>query len=80
VLTESKDVLTDVDNKRAVEAFRKAVEIKPDYAEAWRRLAFASLRTGDLAGARNGLEQYIALSPEAPDAAQVKAMLNSLPK
>ena len=80
VLTENKKVLTDVDNKRAVEAFRKAVEIKPDYAEAWRRLAFASLRTGDLVGARNGLEQYITLSPDAPDAAQVKAMLSSLPK
>jgi Flp pilus assembly protein TadD len=80
VLTENKDVLTDADNRRAVEAFRKAVEIKPDYAEAWRRLAFASLRTGDLAGARKGLEQYIALSPDAPDSAQVKAMLSNLPK
>ncbi|MBD3868343.1 MAG: tetratricopeptide repeat protein [Acidobacteria bacterium] len=80
VLMESKDVLTDVDNKRAVEAFRKAVEIKPDYAEAWRRLAFASLRTGDLAGTRKGLERYIELSPDAADAAQVKAMLGGLPK
>ena len=80
VLAESKDVLTDTDNKRAVEAFRKAVEIKPDYAEAWRRLAFASIRTGDLAGTRHGLEQYLRLSPDAPDAAQVKAMLGGLPK
>jgi tetratricopeptide (TPR) repeat protein len=80
VLTENKDVLTDADNKRAVEAFRKAVEIKADYAEAWRRLAFASLRTGDLAGTRQGLERYLELSPDAPDAAQVKAMLGGLPK
>jgi len=80
VLTENKDVLTDADNKRALEAFRKAVEIKADYAEAWRRLAFASLRTGDLAGAREGLERYLELSPDAPDAAQVKAMLGGLPK
>lgn len=80
VLTENKDVLTDEDNRRAVEAFRKAVEIKPDYAEAWRRLAFASLRTGDLSGTRAGLERYLELAPDAPDAAQVKAMLGGLPK
>jgi tetratricopeptide (TPR) repeat protein len=80
VLIENKSVLTDADNKKVVTAFRKAVEIKPDYAEAWRRLAFASLRTGDMAGAREGLEKYIELSPDAADAAQVQGMLKALPK
>ncbi len=79
-LIENKNVLTDADNKKAVAAFRKAVEIKPDYAEAWRRLAFASLRVGDMAGARRGLEKYLELAPDAADAGQVQGMLKALPK
>jgi len=80
VLIENKSVLTAADNKKVVAAFRKAVEIKPDYAEAWRRLAFASLRTGDMAVAREGLEKYVELAPDANDTAQVQGMLKALPK
>ena len=69
---------TEEDTTRAIEAFRKAVELKPDYGQARKQLAFALLGTGDRAGAKAELEAYVAAAPDAPDSAQMKALIESL--
>ncbi|HXV75097.1 MAG TPA: tetratricopeptide repeat protein [Candidatus Polarisedimenticolaceae bacterium] len=77
-LLMNKPDRTDADTERAVTAFRKAIELKPDYREAHKQLAFALLGTGDRAGAKSQLEAYVALAPNAPDSAQMKALIQSL--
>jgi Flp pilus assembly protein TadD len=69
---------SDADTRRAIDAFRKATEIKPDYAQAYQQLAFALLGVGDRAGAKQALEQYVKVAPDAPDAARMKALIQSL--
>lgn len=78
VLIEGRPRLTDADNRKAVEAFRKAIEIEPGYAPAHRHLAYALLRAGDLEGAKGEFSTYLRLAPDAADAAEIRAMLDSL--
>ncbi len=78
VLIESRSRLTDEDNRKAIEAFRKAIEIEPAYAPAHRHLAYALLRAGDLEGAKGEFSSYLRLAPDAADAAEIRAMLESL--
>lgn len=78
-LIENRDNLTEADNRKAVEAFRKATEIKPDYAIAFRHLGYALLRTGDLPGAKKALQRYLELEPKAADAGEIRATVKSLP-
>lgn len=77
-LIESRPRLTDADNRKAIEAFRKAIEIAPDYAPAHRQLAYALLRAGDLEAAKGEFSSYLRLAPDAADAAEIRAMLESL--
>ncbi len=77
-LIENRPNLTEVDNRKTIEAFRKAIEIKSDYAVAHRHLAYALLRAGDLEGAKKELETYLTLAPEAPDAREIREILVSL--
>jgi len=79
VLIESKPDRTEVDERRAREAFQKATEINPAYAKAHRHLAYALLRAGDLPGAKRELERYLELEPDAPDAGEVQALVSGLP-
>jgi len=79
-LLQNKPNPTKEDTRRAIEAFRKALEIKPDYAIAHRSLGFALIGAGDLAGGRRALERYLELQPKASDAAQIRAMVAKLPK
>src|SRR4029077_441827 len=69
VVIENRDDVTENDHRKAIEAFRKAIELKPNYAIAHRDLGFAMMRTGDLMGARKELQKYVDLSPNAKDAA-----------
>ncbi len=69
---------SDADTQRAIAAFRKAIELKPDYVQAHKQLAFALLGAGDRAGAKSELEAYVRLAPDAADAAQLQALINSL--
>ncbi len=77
-LIENRENLTEQDTKRALEAYGKAVEIKPDYAQAWYRLALLRVRSGDRKGARAAFERFLALEPDGPESAGVRAMLESL--
>ena len=69
---------TDDDTRRAIDAFRQAIKLDPDYREAHKQLAFALLGTGDRAGAKSELEAYVALAPDAADSAQMAALIQSL--
>jgi Flp pilus assembly protein TadD len=77
-LTMSAPDRSEADTRKAINAFRKALEIKPDYQQAHKQLAFALLNVGDRAGARAALEQYVKLAPGAPDASQMQALLRTL--
>jgi len=77
-LKVNKPDRTDADTRQAVTAFRKALEFKPDFAPALKQLAFALLGVGDRSGAREALERYVEVAPDAPDAAQVRGMIKSL--
>ena len=79
-LIMNRDSRSDADTQQAISAFRKAVELKPDYAQAHKQLAFALLGVGDRAGAKDALEQYVEHAPDAPDAAQMRAILGTLSK
>jgi tetratricopeptide (TPR) repeat protein len=77
-LLMNKSDRTDEDSRRAINAFRQALKLDPDYEEAHKQLAFALLGTGDRTGAKTELEAYVALAPNAPDSAQMKALIQSL--
>ncbi len=71
---------TTADTRKAAEAFRKAVALKPDYGAAYKQLGYASLNLGELKEARAALEKYLELEPKSPDAAQLRDLLKGLPK
>jgi len=69
---------SEKDTQKAIEAFRKAIEVKPNYAEAHKQLAFALLGTGDRSGAKTELQAYVRHAPDAPDAAQMKSLAEAM--
>lgn len=76
---ENRDNLSEADNRKAADAFRKAIEIKPDYALAYRHLGYTLLRSGDLPGAKKAFQKYLELEPKAADAGEIRATVKSLP-
>jgi tetratricopeptide (TPR) repeat protein len=71
---------TEADTRRAVDAFRRAWEIKPDYARACQELAYALIGLGDRKGALEALETYVASNPQAPEADHMRQLIGSLKK
>jgi Flp pilus assembly protein TadD len=78
VVILNREDASDADNRKAGEAFRKSIELKPDYALAHRDLGFALLRMGNLPEARKELQRYVDLDPRARDAAEIKGTIKSL--
>jgi Flp pilus assembly protein TadD len=79
VLIEKSPDLSEADTRRAIEAYRKAIEVKPDYAPAHRSLGYALVRLGEVAEAKKELSRYVELEPKAKDAAEVKSIVAGLP-
>ncbi len=79
-LAINKPNRSEAETRKAISAFRKAIEIKPDYLQAHKQLAFALLGVGDRTGARQSLERYVELAPDAPDAQQIRSMIATLKK
>ena len=52
----------------AAAAFRKAVELKPDYAEAWNELGFALRNTGNYPESVKAYDEALRLKPRFPEA------------
>ncbi|MBI1952083.1 MAG: tetratricopeptide repeat protein [Acidobacteria bacterium] len=65
-------------DREAAQAFRKAMEVDPTYAAAHRELARTLTRMQDFEGAVKHYEQYLRLSPTAPDAREIKEMIVAL--
>jgi tetratricopeptide (TPR) repeat protein len=65
-------------DREAAQAFRKAIEIDPSYPAAHRELARTLTRMQDFDGAVKHYEQYLKLSPGAPDAKEIKEMIVAL--
>jgi len=78
VVIENRDDATENDHRKAIEAFRKSIELKPNYAIAHRDLGFALLRVGDLKGASKEFQKYVDLEPRAKDAGEINATIKSL--
>jgi tetratricopeptide (TPR) repeat protein len=80
VLIANRTNRGETDTRRAVEAFRKAVEIKPDYAAAHKQLGLLLIETGDRPAAARALEQYLAHQPNAPDRSEMQALIAAMKK
>lgn len=52
----------------AVNDFRRAVDIRPNFPEAWNELGFALRNTGQYAEALRAYEQALRLRPDYPEA------------
>lgn len=52
----------------AIAGFRRAVDIRPNFPEAWNELGFALRQTGQLTDALKAYEQALRLRPEFPEA------------
>jgi len=62
----------------AVAAFERAVALRPDYANAHRELGYACRELGQQAKAREHLEAYLRLQPNAKDKPEVQAVVAGL--
>jgi len=60
--------------------FDKVIELKPDLAEAHKHLGFCKIALGDFAGAITALKKYLELAPDAPDAADMREVVDGLEK
>lgn len=51
---------------RAIEAFRKAIQLNPNHADSYANLAFVSIFTGDAKGAHNFIGTAMRMNPHFP--------------
>jgi Tfp pilus assembly protein PilF len=66
------------DTQRAIAAFRKALELKPDYELAARELTFALIGMRDKTGAREVLETFVEKNPASPAIPEFKRLIQTL--
>ena len=64
----------------ALKAYRKAIDLKADLSAPYYQAALASVRLEDYKGAIAYFERFLELSPDAPEANQVKTMIEELKK
>ena len=62
----------------AASTYGKLTELSPKDGQMWLLYAYASQSAGKTDAAIKGYKQFIKLSPDAPEAAQVKAQIKSL--
>ncbi len=73
-----QNVITDADRGRAADAFKRAIAANPKNALAHKELGYVLLGSGDLAGAKSHLKEFLSLKPDDKDAAEVRGMLKDL--
>lgn len=56
---------------------RRAAALDPTFAPAWRALGIARASLGNTSGARIAYKKYLTLAPDAPDAKDVRAILDA---
>jgi Tfp pilus assembly protein PilF len=62
----------------AKEQFQKAIQLKPDMAEAQYYYGMCLVNEGNLADAKAALQKYLQLAPTGPNAATAKSILDSM--
>ncbi len=67
------------ETQKAIEAFRSAIELKPDYAPAHKQLAFALLNAGELDQARSAIESFLTVDGTSAQAKEFRELLAGLP-
>jgi tetratricopeptide (TPR) repeat protein len=67
-------------NEEALAAFEKAVEVKPDNASAHYQAGLAAIRLQSFDKALKSFQEFLRLEPNAPEAVQVKMMIEELKK
>jgi tetratricopeptide (TPR) repeat protein len=71
--------LSNVDRyDEAMAAYDKALALDPEFGIAIREIGYLKIRMGDMQGAVDKFEQYLALSPDASDADQVRSMRDAV--
>ena len=65
------------DKRAAKAAYQQAIDRDPTYAEAWRGLGRIERALGDNDAGRAAFERYLELNPGAPDAAFLRAYIDS---
>lgn len=66
--------------EEAISAFEKAIELEPAFSSAYYQAGVANIKKGDLKKALQYLEQFLKQEPNAPEAPQVKTMIEELKK
>lgn len=64
----------------ALASFRKAIELDPGFSSAHYQAGLVSVGKGDFAGAVACFTRFLEVEPNAPEAGQVKAMIEELKK
>ena len=63
---------------KAAEYFRRATELDPNFALAWKNLGYADVNLGNTQEATNALKKYLTLEPKAEDAQEVQELIAAL--
>ena len=64
----------------ALEAFQKSIELDPGFSSAFYQSGLVSVKKGDLKGAIQHFETFLKMEPHAPEADQVRTMIEELKK
>lgn len=64
----------------AIQFFALSTQIKPDWSEPYLKLGYAYFNKGDFEKAKENLKKYLELAPNAPNAEEVKKLIQSLEK
>jgi tetratricopeptide (TPR) repeat protein len=65
-------------NEEALAAFEKSISLKPDNASAYYQAGLAAIRLQSFDKAIKSFQEFLRLEPNAPEAAQVKTMIEEL--
>lgn len=66
--------------EKALGAFDKTIELNPELSSAYYQAALSSIKTGDFERAIKYFEGFLKVEPNAPEAAQIKSMIEELKK
>lgn len=65
---------------KAIEYYKLASQIKPEWSEPYLKIGYAYLNKGDMKLAIDSLNEYLKRDPESPQAPVVKGLIESLTK
>jgi serine/threonine protein kinase len=76
--TQGLNAMVRGDTKAALQLYRAAQRTNPKYAPAWRQAGLLHEKLGDRGAAKAAFQRYLILSPNASDAAGIRARIGTL--